>query len=77
MPIYCLRRDNFMSDPRRIVRYSLDLDIQQKNFLKFFATNNNIQAAVVLRALIYLLETDENLMESVLDAIFVEPDDED
>lgn len=66
-----------MSDPRRIVRYSLDLDIQQKNFLKFFATNNNIQAAVVLRALIYLLETDENLMESVLDAIFVEPDDED
>lgn len=66
-----------MSDPRRIVRYSLDLDIQQKNFLKFFATNNNIQAAVVLRALIYLLETDEDLMENVLDAIFVEPDDED
>lgn len=67
-----------MSDPmRRIVRFSLDLDVEQKNFLKFFATNNGIQAAVVLRALIFLLETDEKLMNATLDAIFIEPEDED
>jgi hypothetical protein len=66
-----------MVDPmRRIVRFSLDLDVEQKNFLKLFATNNGIQAAVVLRALIYLLETDEKLMNEVLDAIFIEPDDD-
>lgn len=66
-----------MVDPmRRIVRFSLDLDVEQKNFLKLFATNNGIQAAVVLRALIYLLETDEKLMNEVLDAIFIEPDED-
>ena len=66
-----------MSNPmRKIVRFSLDLDIEQKNFLKFFATNNGIQAAVILRALIYLLETDENVMHGVLDAIFIEPEDD-
>lgn len=65
-----------MSDlTRRFVRFSLDLDVEQKNFLKLFATNNGIQSATVLRALIYLLETDEELMQEVLDAIFIEPED--
>lgn len=60
--------------PRKIVRFSLDLDVEQKNFLKLFATNNDIQAAVVLRALIYCLETDVNLANKVLDAIFIDPE---
>lgn len=63
--------------PRKIVRFSLDLDVEQKNFLKLFATNNDIQAAVVLRALIYCLETDINLANKVLDAIFIEPEVDD
>lgn len=60
--------------PRKIVRFSLDLDVEQKNFLKLFATNNDIQAAVVLRALIYCLETDVKLANQVLDAIFIDPE---
>lgn len=58
----------------RIVRFSLDLDVSQKNFLRMLAAKNEINASIVLRALIYLLQTDVTLVNRVLDLIFVAPE---
>lgn len=58
----------------RIVRFSLDLDVSQKNFLRMLAAKNEINASVVLRALIYLLQTDVTLVNRVLDLIFSAPE---
>jgi hypothetical protein len=61
---------------RRIVRMSLDLDVEQKNFLRMFAVQENISASIVMRALIYLLETDIEIANRVLDEIFLAPEPE-
>jgi hypothetical protein len=58
----------------RIVRFSLDLDVSQRNFIKTFAVKNELSASIVLRALIHLLETDVNMANRVLDLIFVSPE---
>lgn len=54
---------------RRVTRFSLDLDKEQHKFLKLFALSNDIKASLVVRALLYLLETDINLANRVIDEI--------
>lgn len=58
----------------RVVRFSLDLDVEQKNFLRMYAVKNGISASIILRALIYKLETDIEFSNEVLDLIFVAPE---
>lgn len=59
-----------------IVRFSLDLDIEDKNFLREYALTSGISASIVLRALIHMLETDIEFSNRVLDLIFYNPDSE-
>ncbi len=63
-----------MSYQPKIVRFSLDLDISQKTFLKKFATANDISSSILLRAMIHTLETDVNFANQILDLIFMSPD---
>jgi hypothetical protein len=61
---------------RRIVRFSLDLEAEQRNFVRLFALKNGINASVVMRALLYTLETDPNFANSIIDLIFEVPEEE-
>jgi hypothetical protein len=61
---------------RRIVRFSLDLEAEQKNFVRLFALKNGINASVVMRALLYILETDPSFANRVIDLIFEVPEEE-
>lgn len=58
----------------RIVRLSLDLELEQKNFLKTFAAKNQIPASVIMRAMLYKLETDPMFSNDILDLIFYTPE---
>jgi len=58
----------------RVVRFSLDLDVEQKNFLRLYAAKNEISASIILRAMIYVLETDIDFSNRILDLIFVSPE---
>lgn len=58
----------------RVVRFSLDLDVEQKNFLRLYAAKNELSASIVLRAMIYILETDIEFSNRVLDLIFLAPE---
>ncbi len=59
---------------RRVVRFSLDLDVEQRNYLRLFALKNEISASIVMRAMIYILETDPRFANRVIDEIFVAPE---
>lgn len=58
----------------RVVRFSLDLDIEQKNFLRLYAAKAELSASIVLRAMIHILQTDKNFSDQVLDLIFYSPE---
>jgi hypothetical protein len=58
----------------RVVRFSLDLDVEQKNFLRTYAAKNELSASIVLRAMIYVLETDIEFSNRILDLIFYSPE---
>lgn len=58
----------------RVVRFSLDLDVEQKNFLRMYASKNQISASILLRAMIYTLETDLQFSNRILDLIFLAPE---
>jgi hypothetical protein len=58
----------------RVVRFSLDLDVEQKNFLRTYAAKNELSASIVLRAMIYVLETDIDFSNRILDLIFYSPE---
>jgi len=57
---------------RSTIRFSVDLDPEQHKFLKLFSIENGIQASVIMRALIYQLEVNEDLANRVIDEIFSE-----
>lgn len=57
---------------RSTIRFSVDLDPEQHRFLKLFSIENGIQASVIMRALIYQLEVNEELANRVIDEIFAE-----
>lgn len=61
---------------RRIVRFSLDLEAEQRNFVRLFALKNGINASVVMRAMLYRLETDPIFANQVIDLIFSVPEEE-
>lgn len=57
-------------DKRKTTRFSVDLELEQHQFLKEFSSENDIKASVIMRALIYLMEIDENIANRVIDYIF-------
>lgn len=60
------------TEKRKTIRFSVDLDTDQHKFLKLFSNENGIQSSIIMRALIYQLEVDEELANRVIDEIFVE-----
>lgn len=66
---------NIMSG-RRIVRFSLDLEEQQRNYVRLFALKNGINASVVMRAMLFKLETDPEFANEIIDLIFYVPEEE-
>jgi hypothetical protein len=54
-------------------RISLDVDPEQKKFLQLFAVDNQISASIVMRALIFKLESDVDLQQDLLDLIYYTP----
>lgn len=66
---------NLMSG-RRIVRFSLDLEEQQRNYMRLFALKNGINASVVMRAMLFKLETDPEFANEIIDLIFYVPEEE-
>lgn len=75
-PQVASRRATRSRVPRRVTRYTLDLEAEQHRFLRLFALQNGIQASLVMRALLYLLETDVNIANRVIDEIYSVPEDE-
>lgn len=61
---------------RRIVRFSLDLEAEQRNFVRLFALKNDINASVVMRAMLFVLETDPDFANRIIDLIFSVPEEE-
>lgn len=57
---------------RKTIRFSVDLDSDQHKFLKLFSMENGIQSSVIMRALIYQLEIDEELANRIIDEIFAD-----
>lgn len=57
---------------KKPTRITLDLDGEQHRFLKLFSIEAGVQSSVLLRALLYCLETDEALANRVIDEIFTE-----
>lgn len=55
---------------RRVLRFTVDLEREQHNFLRFFAINNGINASVVIRTLLFELETNRELAQQIIDTIF-------
>ena len=51
-------------------RYTLDMAKEQLRFLKLFAHQHDYYASTVVRALIYLLETDADVQYAVIEEIY-------
>lgn len=60
---------------RKTVRFTIDFDAEQHRFLKLFSLESGVQAALIVRALVYLLEISENVANAVIDEIFGTEDD--
>jgi len=58
---------------RTIVNFTFEMDSEQRDFIELLTAKSGISAGMLMRALIYALETDERTMNVVLDAIFDEP----
>lgn len=62
---------------RGTTRFSVDFNQHQHAFLKEFAASNGTKNTVLLRALLYLLETDENFANRIIDLVIADLDNED
>jgi hypothetical protein len=58
--------------PRAVTRFTLDLEAHQHQALRMFAVVHQVEASVVCRTLLWLLENDKALADRVLDEIFSE-----
>lgn len=67
--------DELEAIKKKPVRITVDLDPVQHTFLKLFSIQNGIPSAMTMRCLLYLLETDINLAQRVVDEIFAEEDE--
>lgn len=59
----------------KMVRITCDLLPEQHRFLKYFSIQNGIPSAMTMRCLLYLLETDINIAQRVVDEIFADDED--
>lgn len=66
--------DELEAIKKKPVRVTIDLSSEQHRFLKFFSIQNGIPSAMTMRCLLYLLETDINLAQRVVDEIFADED---
>lgn len=67
--------EEFPVPKAKTVRITLDLNQEQHRFLKFFSIQNGIPSAMTMRCLLYMLETDINLAQRVVDEIFADEDE--
>ena len=59
-----------------IVRMSLDLHRSQRDFVKVYSLKAGLTSSIVLRALIYMLETKVELQDELLDLIYLAEDED-
>lgn len=52
------------------IRFTIDLDSDQYEFLKNFSEEHGITSSIVLRALLYVLEIDETFAQRVVEEFF-------
>lgn len=57
------------------IRFTIDLDSDQYEFLKSFSEEHGITSSIVLRALLYILEIDEAFAHKVVEEFFADEDD--
>lgn len=57
---------------RDTIRFTLDMDRLQHSFIRRFSIDSGVKTSVLIRALLYILETDEDLANRVIDEIFSE-----
>ena len=59
------------------IRFTIDLDGDQYEFLKNYSEEHGITSSIVLRALLYLLEVDEEFAQRVVEEFFKDNPEED
>lgn len=60
---------------RKTVRFTIDFDAEQHKFLKTFSYESGVKSALIVRALVYLLEMNESVADAVIDEIFKDEDE--
>lgn len=60
---------------RKTVRFTIDFDATQHKFLKTFSYESGVKSALIIRALVYLLEINESVADAVIDEIFREEEE--
>lgn len=58
--------------PRKVVRFTLDLEQQQHQFLKLFSYQHGLVGSKVMRTMLYLLEADPAFAQRVLSEVYAE-----
>lgn len=58
-----------MAQKRETIRFSVDFVEKQHAFLKSFATQNGTKNTVLLRALLYRVEIDEDFANRMIDLV--------
>ena len=73
-PAVASRHARRPKQPRKVTRYTLDLEASQHLFLRLYSIQNGVEASRVCRTLLFLLEADESLQQRVYDELFAEDD---
>lgn len=61
---------------RKIVRFSVNLEASQRDWVRLFAVKAGINASIVVRALLYKLQTEPEFAREVIELIFDVPEEE-
>lgn len=56
--------------PRKVTRYTLDLEASQHMWLRLWSLQEGVEASRLCRALLLICENDADLKERVLDEVF-------
>jgi len=73
-PAVASRKARRPREPRKVTRYTLDLERNQHQFLRLFSLQHEVEASKVMRTLLYLLEADSTLADRVLGELFADDD---
>jgi hypothetical protein len=71
-PAVASRHARRPKEPRKITRYTLDLEAETHRYLRLFAIQADVSASVVMRTLLYLLEADASLQQRVHSEMFAD-----